>query len=153
MNKASKDEIDALVALLLASAEDIATEEHFRDQDSPPEPASPQAALIRNGLDVFELGFENALEDSEAMSCLSCHAVGSLVSDGIEPGPDLTGYLAPDGKWLTRMILDPTHDQLYGNHNDRMPSFRKQLNDQQVSLLVRWMQQNWPKKDDLSNNP
>ena len=153
MNKASKGEIDALVALLLASAEGIAAEENFRDQDSPPEPASPQAALIRKGLDVFELGFENALEDSEAMSCLSCHAVGSLVSDGIEPGPDLTGYLAPDGKWLTRMILDPAHDQLYGSHNDRMPSFRKQLNDQQVSLLVRWMQQNWPKKDDLSNNP
>lgn len=81
--------------------------------------------------------------DATSTSCIDCHKYhdeGDLGS-----APDLTGYGSKD--WLVKMITDPTHEEMYRDTNDRMPSFgvdppgakQSLLTGEEIELLARWL--------------
>ena len=79
-----------------------------------------------------------------ALSCNECHALGEVLPPiRVGGGPDLAGYATTE--WLRGIILNPNDDRFYGSRNDRMPAFKSQLGDKEISLLVRWMQGDWPR--------
>ena len=66
--------------------------------------------------------------------------------NGIELGIacDLTGL--GSRTWVVGSITDPTHDQLYGDSNNRMPTSAGQprgsvplLNPEQIGLVADWL--------------
>ncbi len=92
---------------------------------------------------TLEKGKGAIAEAWETASCVDCHKFhdqGELGS-----APDLTGYGSKD--WLVRMISDPTHETLYRDANDRMPSFgvdppgakQSLLAAEEIELLARWL--------------
>lgn len=80
-----------------------------------------------------------ALIKDDSDGCTSCHKfhdVGELGS-----APDLTDY--GSRSWLIGMINDPTHEQFYGELNDRMPAFSKQITQDEIGLLADWLRSDW----------
>jgi ubiquinol-cytochrome c reductase cytochrome b subunit len=76
-------------------------------------------------------------------SCVDCHSDFEPWSefkphsdDDATGYPDLTGYGSQ--AWLRDFIGDPGKGQHYGAKN-QMPTFKTQLREQQMNLLVRWM--------------
>ena len=82
-----------------------------------------------------------ALIQTEGMRCTECHEFRGVVEE--ERGPSLTGFGSV--AWLERIIRDPTHPSLYGERNDRMPSFGAEgiLSDREIGLLVDWLREDW----------
>ena len=71
-------------------------------------------------------------------TCMECH---TFRDDGIEIGPNLTGYGSEE--WLVAMISDPEH---FYSSNDRMPRFAPEdkpdkaiLRSDQIHMLARWI--------------
>jgi ubiquinol-cytochrome c reductase cytochrome b subunit len=77
----------------------------------------------------------------DAMKCTDCHQFHA--KDEEASAPDLTGY--GSRAWLVKFLNDPSHPDLYGSRNDRMPSFgQKQiLTPEQIGLLVDWLRGDW----------
>ncbi len=79
---------------------------------------------------------------ASVFSCTDCHRLGD---DGSEGAPVLTGWGSRD--WLKRMIANPTHPDLYGENNDRMPRFavpsgpgkKPLLTEDDIDLLAKWL--------------
>jgi ubiquinol-cytochrome c reductase cytochrome b subunit len=79
--------------------------------------------------------------------CGSCHRFGDNKTD-LGSAPDLVGWGSRE--WLVGIITDPTHEQFYGDSNDRMPSFGKadegaapMLTRQQIDLIADWLRGTW----------
>jgi quinol-cytochrome oxidoreductase complex cytochrome b subunit/mono/diheme cytochrome c family protein len=79
--------------------------------------------------------------------CGSCHRFGDNKTD-LGSAPDLVGWGSRE--WLVGIITDPTHEQFYGDSNDRMPSFGKadegaapMLTRQQIDLIADWLRGEW----------
>lgn len=91
---------------------------------------------------------QNHIEDT--FGCIDCHAY--MIPDEEATAIDLTGYGSKE--WIVEFLNDPTHPKLYGNKNDRMPSFKTEglLTDQEISVLADWIRNDWvgAKKPDLS---
>jgi ubiquinol-cytochrome c reductase cytochrome b subunit len=92
---------------------------------------------------TLEKGKAAIAESWDTASCIDCHKFhdeGDLGS-----APDLTGYGSKE--WLVKMISDPTHEELYRDTNDRMPSFgldpegakQSLLAAEDIDLLARWL--------------
>jgi ubiquinol-cytochrome c reductase cytochrome b subunit len=79
----------------------------------------------------------------KTFSCTDCHRWGDQGDAG--SAPDLTGYGSYE--WLLGFISDPTHARFYGDDNDRMPSFAKDLEApathslsvREISLIADWL--------------
>lgn len=79
--------------------------------------------------------------------CGACHRFRDNGTD-LGAACDLTGWGSRE--WLVGLITDPSHEQFYGDSNDRMPSFGKAapgaaplLTDQQIALLADWLRGEW----------
>ncbi|HUE71378.1 MAG TPA: cytochrome b N-terminal domain-containing protein [Pirellulaceae bacterium] len=81
--------------------------------------------------------------DATSTSCIDCHKYHD--EGDLGGAPDLTGYGSQD--WLVKMITDPTHEEMYRDTNDRMPSFgvdppgakQSLLTGEEIDLLARWL--------------
>ena len=80
------------------------------------------------------------------MKVLSGADDGCAHDNGTDLGTacDLTGWGSRE--WLVGLITDPTHDQLYGDSNNRMPTSAGQprgsvplLNPEQIGLVADWL--------------
>ncbi len=83
-------------------------------------------------------GKDHLLDD---LGCADCHEFHFEDEDA--SAPDLTGYGSRD--WLVRMIGNPAHPAMYGDSNDRMPSFENEgiLNTTQIGILADWLRNDW----------
>jgi len=79
--------------------------------------------------------------------CGSCH---TFRDNGVAAGsaPNITGWASRE--WLVGIITDPTHEQFYGDSNDRMPSFGKteegaapMLSGRQIEMIADWLRGDW----------
>ncbi|MCH8807065.1 MAG: cytochrome c, partial [Planctomycetes bacterium] len=66
-----------------------------------------------------------------------------ILHGGGVPSPDLTGYASEE--WLTGIIAHAGDSKYFGERNDGMPEFRKQLRPEEIQLLVDWMRGQWPR--------
>jgi ubiquinol-cytochrome c reductase cytochrome b subunit len=83
-----------------------------------------------------------------AASCTSCHNFGAKADPAGNGYPDLDGYASRE--WLIQLIENPAHPRLYGESNDRMPSFAKGkdpaahiLTRRQIELLADWLRRDY----------
>jgi ubiquinol-cytochrome c reductase cytochrome b subunit len=79
--------------------------------------------------------------------CGGCHHFRDN-STALGSAPDLAGWGGRE--WLVGIITDPTHEQFYGDNNDRMPSFGKAaegalppLTREQIGLIADWLRGEW----------
>ena len=88
--------------------------------------------------DLIQAGKDHLLDD---IGCADCHEFHFEDEDAT--APDLTGYGSRE--WLISMIADPTHADLYGENNDRMPSFSPDgiLSTKEIELLADWLREDW----------
>lgn len=77
----------------------------------------------------------------DTLGCVDCHTYE--IPDEEATAVDLTGYGTKD--WIIRFIHDPSHPSLYGEKNDRMPSFGKEglLSSVEIELLADWVRHDW----------
>jgi ubiquinol-cytochrome c reductase cytochrome b subunit len=68
----------------------------------------------------------------ETFTCTDCHKFHDIDNEG--GAPDLTGY--GNRAWLSDFISDPAHARFYGENNDKMPSFRKDKQDEKNNTLT-----------------
>ena len=117
------EEVEAVVAALSAQAQLPAqTELDTRDRDK-----------IAAGIKLIK-------DEDRCSQCHKFEDAGSLGS-----APELTGY--GSRAWLTGFISNPTAENYYGDHNDRMPAFASQpagspqnlLSAEALSMLVDWL--------------
>ncbi|MDH3223655.1 MAG: c-type cytochrome, partial [Gemmatimonadota bacterium] len=96
--------------------------------------------------DQEEIAEGRALIQTEEMRCTECHEFQGVVEE--QRGPSLTGY--GSRPWMLRMVTDPTDPELYGDNNDRMPSFGVEgiLSEQQIGLIVDWIREDWYRRPD-----
>lgn len=106
-------------------------------------PAQADADMKAKEDGTLEKGNAAFAETWDTASCVDCHKFhdqGDLGS-----APELTGYGSKE--WLAKMISDPTHETLYRDANDRMPSFgvdppgakQSLLTTDEIDLLARWL--------------
>ncbi|NNL29944.1 MAG: menaquinol-cytochrome C reductase, partial [Gemmatimonadetes bacterium] len=95
--------------------------------------------------DAAEIVEGRRLIQTEAMRCTECHEFQGIVEE--RRGPSLTGY--GSRAWMLRMVTDPTHPELYGDNNDRMPSFGPEgiLTQEQMGLVIDWLREDWYRPD------
>ncbi len=88
--------------------------------------------------EIIQAGTDHLLDD---IGCADCHEFHFEDEDAT--APDLTGYGSRE--WLISMIADPTHEALYGESNDRMPSFSPDgiLSRKEIELLADWLRGDW----------
>ncbi len=108
--------LDAIAVMLSAEAR-LASQKEIDAKD---------AALIKQGLKHF---------DDE---CSSCHV---LHGKGTQSGPELTGYGSLE--WLKAIIGNPAHERFYGDKNDGMPIYDKELSPQQIEVVARFIRGEW----------
>jgi len=88
---------------------------------------------------------------SEGVSCSNCHQFRT--KDEEATAPDLTGYGSRE--WLIKFINDPSHPNLYGERNDRMPAYGRDgmLSEHEIGLLADWLRGEWYRREtvDASN--
>lgn len=98
---------------------------------------SRDAALIDEGRTFF----------SEGVSCSNCHQFRA--KDEEATAPDLTGYGSRE--WLTRFISDPSHPDLYGERNDRMPAYGRDgmLSEHEIGLVADWLRGEWYRRENV----
>ena len=91
--------------------------------------------------EAAEIADGRRLIQTEAMRCTECHEYQGVVEE--RRGPSLTGY--GSRAWMLRMVTDPTHPELYGDNNDRMPSFGPEgiLTQEQIGLVIDWLREDW----------
>ena len=91
--------------------------------------------------DASEIVEGRRLLQTPAMRCTECHEYQGVVEE--RRGPSLTGY--GSRAWMLRMVTDPTHPELYGDNNDRMPSFGPEgiLTEAQIGLVIDWLREDW----------
>lgn len=102
--------------------------------------APPDPELVEAGFEFFAIG-----NDAGAQACSDCHKfdhAGILHGEEV-PSPDLTGYASEE--WLTGIIAHAGDSKYFGERNDGMPEFRKQLRPEEIQLLVDWMRGQWPR--------
>ncbi len=77
----------------------------------------------------------------DTMKCADCHQF--RVKDPDASAPDLTGYGSRD--WLIKIISNPAHPDLYGDRNDRMPSYGDKaiLSANDIGLIADWLRGEW----------
>jgi len=94
-----------------------------------------QKGQIKAGLD--HLDFD--------VSCSDCHEV--VVPDPGADAPSLIGYGSKE--WLVKFLADPRHPKLYGEGNDRMPSYGKDqiLTKRQIEMIADWLRESWYEPD------
>ena len=79
--------------------------------------------------------------------CARCHRFHDV--DPEYGAPDLTGYGSRE--WMISFISNPSHERFYGDNNDRMPSYAKDLNDpannvlraRDIALVADWLRGQW----------
>ena len=137
----NKANVDALVEYLYAEAgHEYVPDEEDEDYGNP---LAADKALVEKGQAVSTGGWAG---DLEGISCADCHttlgADFSPISDDDADGyPTLAKY--GSGAWLKDFIRNPGAARHYGDKN-RMPSYsEKQLTDEDLDLLVRWMTGNY----------
>lgn len=126
----SQREIDSVVEFLVAQG---------KRQDI----AAVNEELATEGREFFE----NANDNVQA--CVDCHAIQPDGEDeelgSIGMAPLLTGYGSE--AWLRDFLSNPGAEHNYGERN-AMPEFGKQLSDQQMEILVRFLSRNWYERPD-----
>ncbi len=109
---------------------------------------SAEAALeSQKGIDAKDA--ERIAEGREMLldyGCTDCHKFHD--EGALGTGPDLTGYASME--WLTAVIANPEHERFYGDRNDGMPIYEKELNRQQLETIARFIRGEWyePETDD-----
>lgn len=84
---------------------------------------------------------------SEGVSCSNCHLFRT--KDEEATAPDLTGYGSRE--WLIKFINDPSHPNLYGERNDRMPAYGRDgmLTEQEIGLVADWLRGEWYRRETI----
>lgn len=98
-----------------------------------------QKELDLHDVSLIEEG--RKLMNSDNMRCTECHKFREYEDE--PDGPDLTGYGSRE--WLVNIISNPTHEQYYGERNDRMPAFADDgiLTRQQIEMIADWLRGEW----------
>ena len=126
----TKQEIDGVVEFLISQGKrsDIA-------------PADPK--LVEVGRNFWLNGSDNV-----NVACSECHGMtvnGEQLSESVDSGyPDLTDYASDEG--LRDFILNPGSDRHYGENN-AMRTFKGQMSDKDLEIVVRWMRHDWYEPD------
>ena len=89
------------------------------------------SALINDGRSLMK----------DTMRCTECHEFRA--KDENATAPELTGWGSRE--WIVKMITNPAHPDLYGDHNDRMEAFgdKQILTDLEIGLLADWLRGEW----------
>ncbi|MBX3444999.1 MAG: cytochrome b N-terminal domain-containing protein [Planctomyces sp.] len=104
-------------------------------QSRRPGALTPDDPKVLHGREIFSTGeLTQGQFDSACTDCHSLHAIGDAEALATDMQPVLTGYGGQE--WLREMLLNP--DEHYGSSN-AMPSFRGQMSEHELSMLIRWM--------------
>lgn len=97
-----------------------------------------QSSLDTAESESIEAGKNHLLDD---IGCADCHEFHFEDEDAT--APNLTAYGSRE--WLISMISAPNHEDLYGDKNDRMPSFSSEgiLTTTEIELLADWLRNDW----------
>jgi ubiquinol-cytochrome c reductase cytochrome b subunit len=74
----------------------------------------------------------------KTFGCTDCHAFGTAKGAG---APNLNGY--GSRAWIRDVISNPADKRYFGDKNDRMPAYEKQLSPQQIDLVTDWLRGEW----------
>jgi ubiquinol-cytochrome c reductase cytochrome b subunit len=76
--------------------------------------------------------------------CGQCHVVEGLTEGGTRDAPKLFAWGSP--QWIARMIHKPGAPDLYGylEPKDQMPAFAGQLTENDITMVVRFLKDQYP---------